>query len=154
MKKYLLIIILSLFRLSGYSQNLTTTTEIDTLENFDNKTLVNYKIYYKMDLKEETQAFLYFTTIEVSRFQVFSNLFKKEITADSIVIHGLRTIYLDNGNYKIENYKEGELISMSYFDQSGKEICEQEFNQNKHEIGPCGIVNGQYLIHGQKEKNN
>ncbi len=153
MKKSL-IIILTLVGFSGNAQNLFTWTDIDTLESFDNRVLVNYKIYHDSTLLEKTQAFLYLTTIEVSRFQAFPNLFKKEITADSIVFHGLRSIYLDNSYRKLEKYNEGNLISITFFNQFGKEISEQEFNHNNHVNGPCGIVNGQYLIHGQKKKNN
>lgn len=151
--KYL-IIILTLVCLSSNAQNLSTWTDIDTLESFDNMVLVNYKIYHDSTLSEETQAFLYQTTIEVSRFPAIPNLFKREITADSIVFHGLRSIYWDNGYRKLEKYNEGNFISMTFFNQLGEEISEQEFNHNNHVNGPCGIVNGHYLIHGQKKKNN
>jgi len=151
MKKTLIIIILILIGFSGITQNKSIRTIIDTLERFDNKALVNLKTYSDSTLIEDSQAFLYLTTIKHSKFKIFPNLFKKEIVADSVVFHGLRTIYLDNGYYKHEKYNEGNLTSMTFFNQSGKEISEQEFNKNNHNIGPCGNNMGIFLIHGQKK---
>jgi len=153
MKKYL-IILLTLICFSVNAQVLSAWTDIDTLETFDNKVLVYFKVNNDSILKEEAQAFLYLITIEDSRFKVFPNLFKRETVADSIVFHGLRKIYLKNGYNKIEKHNEGELVSKTFFNQSGIEISEQEFNQNNLIIGPCGDVTGNYFLHGRKMKKN
>jgi hypothetical protein len=153
-RKTTIIIMLSFIGFSANAQNNTVfSVTIDTLEQLDNKVLYSLKTYADSTLTEEAQAFLYQTTLKIPKFKRLPNLFKKELAADSIVFHGLRTTYLNNRYYKQEQYDNGNLKSNAFYNESGKEISLEEFNKYNGRRGPCGDVLGYFLIHGRKKNN-
>jgi hypothetical protein len=156
----LIILFISTFNLCAQKQ--LTRTEIDTIEIFSNKSLVEYRIYSDSNLIEEAQAFLHPTLLKVSRFRIFQNIFTTEVQADSIVFHGKRIEYQANGHYQSEMYENGSLVNVAFYDSTGQEINESEFKQGDLTIGTCGIGMGMgmgmgmgnYFFYGKKEKLN
>lgn len=152
MKRILTIIILTLVGQVLLAQKQTTRTEIDTIKQFPNKTFVEYKTFSDSILKEQAQAYLYPTIREFPKYRILRNVFTTEIEVDSIVFHGTRTSYLNTGEFKVEKYEYGTLLSTSYFDSKGEQISEQEFKSHRLRIGPCGNTSGYFFIRGKKEK--
>jgi hypothetical protein len=149
------ILTISILTLTGsflFGQQLSTWTEIDTLEIFDNKTLVEYRTYTNSSITEQACAFFYPTVREIPKFRILQHLLTSEILVDSIVFHGERKIYLDNRKYEHQKFENGYLISTSYFDSAKQEISQAEFLQDHNMIGPCGQTTGQYFYHGKKKK--
>ncbi|MCZ4408538.1 hypothetical protein O3Q51_06950 [Cryomorphaceae bacterium 1068] len=154
MKRFLSIAILTLMVRVVFAQDQSTWTEIDTLKQIVDKTLVEYKAYSDSSLSEHAQAFLLPIVQERPKYSILGNVFKTEIRLDSIVYHGDRTSYLENGYYKTETFGHGDLISTKYYDFEGQRISEEEFDKLNSVIGPCGIITGRYFYHGKKKKKN
>lgn len=144
--------ILTLIGQTVLAQKQSKWTDIDTLKQFPNKTLVEYKAYTDSNLRERAQAFLIPIVQEWPKYRFFGNLFTTEVQLDSIVFHGQRTSYLDNQYHKTEKFENGNLISTTYFDSDGQKISEEEFENMNNVIGPCGIITGHYFYHGQNRK--
>lgn len=140
-------LILVIIGISGVAGTKPIRTNVEVIKRFENKTWANLKCYTDSTLLENVQAYLYATKIEVPRFKAFPYLAKTEIAADSIVLHGLRTIFIGGGYYKQEVYNDGALKSEHFFNQSGKEITKHEFEQyNPNYTLRCGNIIGQYLV--------
>ncbi|KAA3615256.1 MAG: hypothetical protein D8M58_22085 [Calditrichaeota bacterium] len=133
------------------AQQKTYMTEIDTIQCYPGKTLVQYKTYVDSLLSEDGYAFLYSTQLEVPRYKLFPYIFKKEISIDSMVYHGIVKSYFEDGKYRIGKYQNGTKIYMKYFDSTGTEI-----SRNKYYLGirihfDPEKGNNHYLIDGIKE---
>jgi len=153
MKCVLTISILTLTGQFLFGQQKSTWTDIDTLESFNERSLVEYRNYVDSNITEHARAYFYPTVREVPRFKILKNLFKTEIQADSIVFHGDRKTYLGNRYFKSEKFENGKLISTMYFDSTEKEISKNEFHKKNYLRGPSGHITGHYFYHGKKRKN-
>lgn len=122
---------------------------IDTIEQFSNRSYVEYKSYSDSTLQEQTQAYLYSEIMEVPRFRIFRSWFKDEIRRDSVVYHGERTTYLSIRSYKIEKFDQGKLLTADYFNSNGQRISKKEYQQIDIVIVPCRISGGHYFYYGK-----
>jgi hypothetical protein len=154
MKSILTIAIFILGGLNLKAQKQLTRTEIDTIEAYASKTLVEYTVFSDSNLIEKTKAFFYPTVLQRPRFRFLPNAFKTELLVDSIVFHGERIEFKDNGFYHSEIYENGLLLKSEFYDSTGREINESEFKGNDLTIGPCGITTGHYFYHGKKKKTD
>lgn len=152
MKRILTIIILTLVGQILLAQKQTTRTEIDTIERFPNKAFVEYKTFSDSVLTEEAQAYLYPTILKFPKYRILRNVFTTEVEVDSIVFHGKRTTYLKTGEFKVEKFEYGTLLSTSYFNSKGEQISVQDFKSLSTVRGPCGNITRHYFIRGKKEK--
>ena len=113
MKHFVVLLVLTLIGLSVNSQQHSYTV-FDTIEQYPNKTFVHFKIYKDSILFEDSHAFLYHTTVKISRFNILRKIFMTRVPADSIVYHGSSIKYYRNRYHKIEKYEKGELILTNY----------------------------------------
>jgi|GEM_PF-507056 len=153
MKYILTIAILILNGLTLLAQKQSTYTEIDTIESYASKTLVEYRIYLDSNLTQKATAFFYPTVIKIPRFRFLQKVLQTKIQADSIVYHGERIEYKENGFYHPETYENGAILNSLFYDSSGQEISESEYKGNKITIGPCRNEIGHYFLHRNKKKN-
>lgn len=135
-----------------FAQKSIIRYEIDTLEQFPNKTLVEYKVFSDSVLEEHTQAFFFPVIKQLPRFRIFSNIFLTDVYADSIVFHGKRITDLYNQYYQTEIFENNKLTSIAYFDSLGQEISMLKFQKHNTRIGPCGTISGRYFFHGKRKK--
>ena len=152
MKSILTIAILTLIGQVSLAQKHSIWTEVDTIQKFPDRIYVEYKAYSDSILLEQAEAYFYPMVKEYPKFRLFGNLFTKKVRVDSILFHGERTSYLVNRLHKREIFDNGTLISTTYFNSMGQEISEREFRSKNNVIGPCGVVEGHYFIHGNRKK--
>lgn len=157
MKPFKLIFIFSFLTLEAFAQKGKFEWSIDTLEAGSDKSLVYYETYKDSILVGSVNAYFYPITYSVPRFCAFytcilGGVFKKEISADSIVLHG-STKHWRDGNYRIGKYEHGEKIEMTYFDSEGNEISYQDYYGNWKSQWDPEKGTGLFFSHGRKKKN-
>ncbi len=152
MKHLLIILTMTLIVLIVRGQKKDYRTELDTIQSFENKTLVHFKIYINEKLVKESTAYLVPTTLRLPKYRLTGNLIKKTFQADSIVYHGLTTVYQDNGDYSVYECKNGQVIKSSYFDYNENEISEQQYYYKHLRRGPYDCKREYFGIYGLKKK--
>jgi hypothetical protein len=152
MKYILTITILIQSCLTLLAQENSTRIEIDTIEIYSNRTLVEYREFSDSNLIQKARAFFYPIVFKRPKFRILPNILIATVQADSIVCHGEKLDYQKNRFYKSETYSNGRLLYSAFYDSTGLEISELEFSPNRMNLGTCGIINGQFLFHGKKKR--
>lgn len=88
------LVIFVLIGVSVKAQDRYNRTEMDTIETYPTKILVEYRTYSDSTIIEKTDAFLYPKVLEIPKFKFLQNVFKTRFLVDSIVFHGERVTYL------------------------------------------------------------
>ncbi len=141
------------FNVIGQSKMLNNySVKIDTLSVKSDSVLSKIFTYNDEILIKETTAFLFLDSIQTSRFRLARNLFKKTVYVDRVLKHGKNAEYTEDNNKKITEFKYGTAISSFYYNKNNDEISKEKFIVDKIQIGQCGEVTEEYLIHGQKKK--
>ena len=155
MKQYIFTIaFLFLTSLVLNGQKVSTWTDVDTLEVYDNMVLVDYVIYSDSFEREKGKAFLYPDSIEIRRSRWLPRFVRKTIPADSMVLHGIVETQGNDGKYRIGKYEYGKKIEMTYYDSNGEKINHQDFYGIFCTHGDPEKGTNRFFIHGTKKKKN
>lgn len=136
--KPLVTVAVVLFALIGKAQE--HDIKYDTLAEFSDKILVEYRWLDGSRLSETGQAFLYRINLE------------QHNEMDSMVLHGTVKHFKSDSTYRVGFYQDGIRISMEYFDSSGREITWSEFYQNLRSQADPERGNDILLIEGTKPR--
>ena len=152
MKKIIALFFILVGLLPVYGQQNEFIYDFDTLEVYENKTLVIIKEYENGKLIEESTTFLFPVTRSIPKFRLTGNLIKTKVYMDSIVRHGPSTKFYSDNRKKVIEYENGTQIRFRYFDSNGQDVTREEFGEEPGKIGPCGKVKGEYFFHGRKKE--
>lgn len=153
MKQTFIIILLSIIGIQiSHGQKTLNWTDVDTLQVYTDKVLVNFRTYSNSNLISNGQSFLYPCMIEVRKSKWLPRFFKTIVSADSVVLHGIVQSQWDDGKYRIGKYENGQVIEMTYYNSSNKIISRQEFYKNLRISWDVEQGINLFIIHGTKEK--
>lgn len=104
----------------------STSIKIDTLSIIQDSTLVKISIWKNDKIIENINAFIFLDSIEVSRFMIAKNLFKKKIEVLRVVRHGETIEYLQDGNQIKFEFIYGKIKTIEKFQPSYKYCSKKE----------------------------
>ena len=134
------------------SQDNSNWTDIDTIQVYSDKILVDTKYYSDSNLIEQEQAYHYPVTLEIRKSKWLPRIFKTTVPADSIVLHGVVKRRGNYGKYRIGKYENGQKTEMTYYNADGIEISYYDFYGAMLPHGDPEQGINIFLIHGTKKK--
>lgn len=149
---YFIIIFLVFLTQIASSQVLSNWTDIDTIQVYSDKILVDYRYYSDSNLIEHGRAYHYPATLEIRKSKWLPRIFKTTVPADSIVLHGIVKKNWKYGKYRIGKYVNGHKTEMTYYNAEGIEISYHDFYGAMLFHGDPEKGTSIFLIHGNKKK--